>query len=231
MIAAILCGGKGLRLRPLTNSVPKPLLKIKEKPILEYLIDYLACYDVKKIIFASGYKSECIEKFVASKDIHVPVDIVDSGDVDLIQRIKDIDHLLQDDFFVFYGDTLSDLNLNQLYSFHKKNNSIATVSIWPLKSQFGLFDLNEHDEITSFTEKPTLDKWINIGHFCFSPDVLPIMDSFKLFEDFLSYMVLQNKLLGFKHYGKHITVNTLQELQVAEDCIENLYPTISRAVV
>ena len=76
--AIILCGGKGLRLRPLTNNIPKPLITINDKPILYYIISHLIKYKIKKIIIATGYKSKMIEKFMSDNFPFIDYIIVDS---------------------------------------------------------------------------------------------------------------------------------------------------------
>ena len=85
----ILCGGKGERLRPLTETIPKPLIKIKNKPILSYVIKHLKSYDLNRYIFATGYKSNILHTFIKKNDNGLSIKIIDSGDVDIIKRIQD----------------------------------------------------------------------------------------------------------------------------------------------
>ena len=88
--AIILCGGKGERLRPITNSVPKPLVKINNKPILHYVIDHLKQFGIGNINIAGGYKSSVLKKYFSENKYDINIDIYDSGDVDIIKRIQDI---------------------------------------------------------------------------------------------------------------------------------------------
>ena len=88
--AIILCGGKGERLRPITNDVPKPLVEINDKPILHYLIEHLKKYNIRKINIASGYKSDVIERYFSENNYNASIKIHDSGDVDIIKRIQDL---------------------------------------------------------------------------------------------------------------------------------------------
>ena len=222
MIGVILCGGKGMRLRPLTNTLPKPLVQIKGRPILSYLIDYLCSHGIDDIILAAGYQADQITAYVEENVIDARVRIVDSGDVDVVQRLRDVRLLIDDDFFVFYGDTLSNVNLSDLVSYHRRHSNLATVATWPLKTQFGVFELGENGVVTGFKEKPTLDRWINIGHFYFNKGVFEYMQDYATFEDFLSFVVTEKKLHGYQHHGDHITVNTLEELHHAEDRIADL---------
>ena len=85
----ILCGGKGLRLRPITNDLPKPLIPISGKPVLHYIINQCLKYNLDKFIIATGYKSEKINQFVNNNFRDLDCRLVDSGDSDIINRIRD----------------------------------------------------------------------------------------------------------------------------------------------
>lgn len=220
--ALILCGGKGERLRPLTKSVPKPLIKIKNKPILGYIIEHIQKYSINNFVFATGYQAEKIEDYLNQNFRSLNKICSNSGDVDIIRRIEDAIKYIEGDFILFYGDTLSDVNINNLIKHHKKNKGNATVTVWPLKSQFGLFDFDEFGMISSFKEKPTLDYWINIGYIYFDKSLIGNFCEHEFFQNFLTNLVKKKELNGYKHLGVHITVNTLQELELAEKNIERI---------
>jgi NDP-sugar pyrophosphorylase family protein len=214
--ALIMCGGKGERLRPLTESIPKPLVLIKGRPILSYLLDHLKKFKLDSIVIAVGFHAEKIIEFVEREYPDLNIKIVNSGDVDIITRIKDSALHIKGDFILMYGDTLADVNLNKLQDYHLSHSSMATITLWPLKSQFGLAELDAENNVIKFREKPTLDQWINIGNFYFEHETLHWMDGIASFAEFLEQMGSQKKLKGFKHQGVHITVNTLRELEDAE---------------
>lgn len=219
LTVVILCGGKGDRLKPLTNTTPKPLVEIKGTPILSHMFNYFESVSIKKYVVAVGYMAEDFRNYFKKKHTNSEVQIVDSGDVDIIQRIKDAAHLIKNDFILCYGDTLADVNLNELAQYHDSHNGDISVTSYPLQSQFGLLELDANGLVTSFKEKPVLDKWINIGYMYISAKCKPELDKYSRFVDFLQAMVQQNRLYSFKHNGIHITVNTLQELQEAEQNI------------
>lgn len=219
MQAILLCGGKGERLRPLTEQIPKPLIPIKGRPIVDYIVDHLKKFNISEIIVAAGYKAE---KIVAHFVQNPSVIVRDSGDVDIIRRIKDCKKLIKGDFLLFYGDTLSDVDLKRLIAFHIAHNELATVTAWPMRSQFGIMELDDSEKVIEFKEKPILDKWINIGHFYFSAEALNLMEEFESFESFLKYLVQIRQLNAYKHQGIHITVNTVRELADAEENLEQM---------
>lgn len=217
--ALILCGGKGERLRPLTETTPKPLVHLQGRPILSYLLDHIQKFKINHIVIAAGYQSEKIHQFFKENHLDLKVSIVNSGDVDIIERIKDCAPYIKGDFILFYGDTLANVNLSSLQKFHQTHNCQATITLWPLKSQFGLAELDLEGNVIKFKEKPVLDQWINIGHFYYEHDMLNVMNKFSSYVDFLEYITSQKQLKGFKHLGVHITVNTLRELEEAEQNI------------
>lgn len=212
----ILCGGKGERLRPLTGKVPKPLIPINGRPILNYLITYFETFGLKKFVIAVGYKHEMISKYFEKHHRDLDIEIVNSGDADIIKRIQDSALLMSGDFIMCYGDTLANVDLPGLINFHKQHKRSVTITSYPLQSQFGVLELDDSGKVLSFVEKPTLDKWINIGYFYFSKSGIDEILRHDSFVDFLQHMMERNEMFSFKHTGLHITVNTITELQEAE---------------
>ncbi len=217
--ALILCGGKGERLRPLTESIPKPLVHVKGRPILSYLLDHIRKFGIDDIVIAAGFKADRIHAFFRDNYRDLTVKIVDSGDVDIIERIKACAPHLGGDFLLFYGDTLADVDLDKLQEFHYSGGAPATITLYPLKSQFGLATLDDAGNVTRFEEKPTLDRWINIGHFYYTGAALAWMREYSSYATFLEFLGAQKRLKGYKHEGVHITVNTFRELEDAEQNI------------
>ena len=91
-----------------------------------------------------------------------------------------------------------------------------------MRSPFGVMEIGGQGRVESYLEKPILDKWINIGFFYFSSELILKMEGFEKFEVFIEYLINKHELYAFKHTGKHITVNTQQELNEAELNIESL---------
>jgi glucose-1-phosphate cytidylyltransferase len=215
----LLCGGKGERLRPLTDVTPKPLVKIRGKPIIHYLISHFEKFGVRDFVVATGYRADQFEEYFLKHHRHLNIEMVNSGDADIVQRLKDCRNKLPGDFVICYGDTLANVNLSELISFHRSTSQPVTMTTYPLQTQFGIVDIDENNLVSSFVEKPVLDKWINIGYYIFNNEFLSALDEYSSFVNFLNSVVSQKKLSAYRHRGVHITVNTLKELDEAEENI------------
>ncbi|MFM7964761.1 MAG: NDP-sugar synthase, partial [Actinomycetota bacterium] len=136
--AIVLCGGKGVRLRPLTYDVPKPLIQVRGRPIIDFIVDHLRSEHINDITLAAGYKAEMLIEHFRNSDIKV----VDTGDQDIAHRIHQLDDGAAGDTLVLYGDTLSDVDFTGLIDSHRRAGLSATVTVWPLRSSFGLFKID-----------------------------------------------------------------------------------------
>jgi len=224
MNTIILCGGKGERLKPLTLEIPKPMVPVKGNPILWYILKQLEQYGMRKIYVTVGYKSSIIKTYFKENFLELDIAIVDNGDVDIIKRIESVtDSFPDEDALILYGDTISDVDLNKLFSFSEENKNHGTLTVWPLSTNFGVVELNEKMQITEFKEKPRLDKWINIGYFVMRKELFPYLKEFDKFENFLKYCSSEGFLNAYKHEGEHFTVNTLVELEHVEQNIDKIF--------
>ncbi len=160
MDAIILAGGKGTRLKPLTDYVPKPLIPINNKPIIEWQIQYLRKFGIKNIIICTGYKSGQIEDYLEKKanfgsKIRFSVEKKPLGTGGAIKKAAKMVH--GNSFLVLNGDIITDIDIRQMY---KKKNSIALIE---LKTKYGTVSIKE-DKITEFREKKSVSNvWMNAG--------------------------------------------------------------------
>ncbi len=221
----ILCGGKGERLRPLTINTPKPLTKIKNKPFLYYLIKFFLSKKFNNIIIACGYKSYLFKKFL-KKYFKGKKNIIflDSGNADVIKRIKDAKIHIKNDFFVCYGDAFATINLKKYTNFFSRcKKDVATMVGSFYRLQFGTLKINKKDNtVVKFMEKPKIKEPINIGYFIFNKNIFLLMDGFNKWLTFLNYIIKIKKLKFFNFNGLHLTFNNLGELQVAKSKINEI---------
>ena len=217
----ILSGGEGQRLRPLTKIIPKPLIKIKNKAIIEYIINHFHRHKINNIIVATGYKNKLINKFFKKKYKSKKIKVINTGlKTSILGRIKKIEKYSKQNIILCYGDTLADININKLINFYLKNQTKFLISSYELQSSFGILNINKKNFVTNFREKPKLGVWFNVGYFLFSKNYFRVIKKFEKLENFLFYLVKKKLLKAFKHKGKHITVNTVYELEEAKTQIE-----------
>ena len=213
----ILCGGKGLRLRPLTKDTPKPLIKVKNKTILENIIRYFSKFKVNDFIIATGYKHNVINQFIKKKFKSLNVRTFYTGlDSDIVERIKRSTKYSKKYLLICYGDTLIDIDMNQYIKFFMSHPKKITVASYQLESNFGIFDIKKKNQIIDFKEKQILDIWFNVGYFLFSANNFKLFSKYKKFKDLLKYLSRTRAMKTYKHFGNHITINTLAELERAK---------------
>ena len=223
----ILAGGKGTRLRPITNSIPKPLVKVAGKPIIDYAIDHCLFHGVENFLILSGYLSSKVDNHISGINAikkGVKFKVIDSGDVDIIERIKQaLDSIQTKYLMIQYGDTISDVNINDILNYHMSHDSISTIATWRMRSNFGIIESNKSGLVVAYKEKPKMDVWINIGYIVLSLDRAESIKNFDTFQSFLENLVITKNLYNFQHNGFHYTVNNLSELQEAEEYLVKMH--------
>ena len=159
MKAIILAGGRGKRLRPITDYVPKPLISIKNIPIIEWQIKYLKKFGISEVIICSGYKTEMIENYLKNKKLGIKITFsIENKPLGTGGAIKKAGKKIKDkSFIVINGDIITNIDLEKLM---KKENSIASIQ---LKTNFGILQTDK-DKIIKFDEKKEIKKiWMNAG--------------------------------------------------------------------
>ncbi len=193
MKAFILAAGYGKRLEPLTKAVPKPMVPVANKPIMQYNIELLRRYGIKDMMANIHYFPEQIENYfhdgrafdVNLKYSYEEVLLGTAGGVKLMSRLSKV----RDTFVVISSDVLTDVNISRMLHFHKRKKAIATIALTPAAdvTQFGVVVLDDGDRIAAFQEKPTKEDarsdLVNTGIYIFEPEILNIIPE-KGFYDF-----------------------------------------------
>ena len=168
MKAIILAGGRGKRLKPITDFVPKPLVPIKNIPIIEWQIKYLKKFNVSEVIICTGYKTKMIENYFKMKNIGIKIKYsIEKTPLGTGGAIKKAGKMINEkSFFVLNGDTITNIDLNKL---KKKQNSIAAIE---LRTQYGILETN-NEKILRFKEKKEIpDTWMNAGIYYLQKEIL-----------------------------------------------------------
>jgi glucose-1-phosphate cytidylyltransferase len=228
LTAVVLCGGKGERLRPFTESVPKALVPLHGKPLLFHLLRYLGAWGVRRFVLCVGYKAELIEGF--AQEMQAPdceIICVNSGDASMTDRLLDARPHVPGQALVCYGDTLANVDLDALRQQHRASNARATLAVYPLRSPFGIVNFEDDGRIRGFTEKPLLPHWINIGFLLCEPEALAQLRPRSDMVAFLDSLVTANALHAYRHEGRHLTINTEKDRTQAEKDIVEFYTVMS----
>ena len=223
--AIILAGGLGERLRPLTLKRPKPLLPIKQKPILEWVIENLRKYNIKDIILLIGYKPGQIkEYFRDGSKFGVNISyFVEKKPLGTGGGARIVSKDFNKPFIMLNGDNMADFNYDKMEDLHNRNNAKVTIALCPVKdvTQFGIVDIKD-DEITSFIEKPGKDQapsnLINAGAYIIEPNVLKILPDGKasIERDCFEKISGNKNVFGYIHKGQWFPTDTLERYNKAK---------------
>jgi len=192
MKALILAGGRGKRLRPLTDKIPKSLIPINKKPLIQYTINYLKKFGINEIIICSGYKSKQIQNFLKKKKnfgckIEYSVEKNPLGTAGAIRNA--IKNLSDESFLVINGDVITNIDLKKIL---KKPNTIAANE---LKTKFGTMEI-KNNKILKFNEKTDVQNvWMNPGLYHLSTGILKILPRKGSLESEIFPKLAKNKSL------------------------------------
>ena len=192
MKAIILAGGRGKRLRPITDKIPKPLIPINGKPLIERTIKYLKKYGITEIIISSGYKSDLIEKFLKNKK-NFGCEIIFSNEKTPLGTggaiKKALKHVDEESFLVLNGDIVTNIDLKKIL---RKPNTIAANE---LKTKFGTMEIKKN-KIFKFNEKKDVsDVWMNPGIYHLSKNIEKIIPKKGSLEGIVFPKMAQKKTL------------------------------------
>jgi len=211
--AIILAGGRGKRLKPITDYVPKPLVPINNIPIIEWQMKYLKNFGIDEVIVCSGYKTKMIENYLSMKDLGIKIKYsIEKSPLGTGGAIKKAGKMIKDDnFVVINGDIITNINLKKLV---KLPNSIAAIE---LKTKYGILEI-ENNKIINFREKKEISKtWMNAGIYYLQKNILkelPVKGDIEktLFPDFAKKGNLNT--IKFKNTKWH-SIDSFKDI---EDC-------------
>ena len=223
MTAIVLAGGFGTRLRSVVSDVPKPMAPIKDKPFLTYIFDYLSRNSIDKAVLSVGYKYELIEEYFGSKyngiDIVYSVEDTPLGTGGAIRKALSV---IDDEFvFVLNGDTIFDIDLQDLEKQFKKNDSKLVLSLKPVSrnSRYGSVEIDSENTVTAFIEKKESgdDSLINGGVYLARSDIFNSFDMPEKFsfEDFMQNHFDDLKAAGVVFDGYFIDIGIPEDFERA----------------
>lgn len=238
MKAVILAGGLGTRLSEETHLVPKPMIRIGDRPILWHIMKIYCQYGINEFIVCCGYKGYVIKEYFANYFLHTSdvtfdmrnnsmevhqkhaepwrVTLVDTGETSFTgERLKRVKEYVGDETFCFtYGDGVSSINIKDLIDFHQKQGLMATLTAVLPPGRYGAVNIDNQGKVLSFQEKPQGDNaWINGGYFVLEPAIFDfIEDGNSSWEgESLPVIASKNQLSAFHHDGFWHAMDTLRD--------------------
>ena len=224
MKVVILAGGFGTRISEYTKSIPKPMIKIKGKPILVHIMKHYYKFGFDDFYIALGYKGGIIKQYFKNNKYPWKINLIDTGLTTMTGgRIRRLKKYLKDNTFLLtYGDGLSDIDLKKLYNFHKRNKKMVTLTAVRPPARFGVIKISGK-VVKFFREKSSLDTgWINGGFFVIEPKFIDLIKNDKTFleKEPFSFATKKKQLLAYKHNGFWQCMDTLRDKVILEKKIK-----------
>ena len=217
MQVVVLAGGFGTRLRPWTYKIPKPILPMLDKTLLEHVVEVVPSDKVDEVVVAGGYKVDDIEAYFKEADVAYDVRIVKEteplGTGGALGNCRDV---VSGQFVCLNGDIVSSLNMQVGLDLHQKNGGIGTLALWEVEdtTRFGIVGLDDEQRITQFKEKPAPEEvfsnLINAGSYLFEDDIfdyIPLGRS-SLEREVFPVLAEERTLNGFSFDGYFIDAGT-----------------------
>jgi glucose-1-phosphate cytidylyltransferase len=251
MKAVILAGGKGTRISEETIAKPKPMIEIGNKPILWHIMKIYSTYNINEFIICLGYKGYMIKEYFLNYYIHQSditinlkdnsykilqnssepwsITLVDTGEETMTGgRVKRIKPFVENETFLMtYGDGVSDVNIRDSITFHKKHGKMATLVAVQPPGRYGSLHIIDDNKISTFVEKPQGDGgFINGGFFVLEPGVFDFINGDQTIweREPLESLASMNQLRAYKHLGFWQSMDTLRDKIQLEELWEGKNP-------
>jgi NDP-sugar pyrophosphorylase family protein len=223
MEAILLAGGKAERLGDAAGGLPKPLVPVGGRPLAAYGLALLAKAGVDRVIVAcAAGTGELFERELAGLGpeivaVEEPEPLGRGGGLRFAAQAR----REQGPVFAMNGDELLDVDMRALLARHRERDPAATITLVPLRSQFGVVDLDDDDVVTGFREAPRLPYWVNVGLYVLGEEALDQLPERGDHETTtFPLLAARTRLQGFRHLGVWLTVNTPKELRLAEEFVQ-----------
>lgn len=225
--AVLMAGGKGERLRPLTEKMPKPLLPVGDKAIIDYNIDNLIYYGIKHISVTVNYLREQIEEHFATERDGIKVQCVrEPRFLGTMGSLRFVENFHHDTILIMNSDLFTNIDLEDFYLHFKETGADISAAAIPysISIPYGIFNVKD-DNIIGLTEKPTYNYYANAGIYLIKREVLNLIpnDTFFNATDLIELLISQNKkVVRFPIHGYWIDIGNKDEYAKAQDIVKHL---------
>ena len=226
--AIVLSGGEGIRLRPITRDLPKGLVKVGGKPLLQWVVEWLKLNGVTNVVMGVAYLKEKIMEYFGDGtrfgvSLTYSVHTVEGGTGEGF-RLAIKRHVRDSTFYALNGDQITNISLSSLLKRHRQASSTATIAVVHPRLPFGLLNIDPKGYCKEFVEKPVLtDRYISTGVYVFDRTILKHLPRLGDIErTTFPKLSISRKLRAYLHPGSFITVNSLRELDEAEERLKDM---------
>lgn len=237
MIGIILAAGKGTRLQPLTYAIPKPLLPVGGRPVIEYVIENLKkCREIKNIYIGVSHMRDALQHYFENVDYGIEIELVrtlgweTAGDLKTIIMEKNI----KETAFVAYGDNITVLDTNDMHTFHRKSKKHGTVALfevpWEDVPRFGVAQM-DGNLVKRFVEKPQMNEaksnLANAGYYILEAGALDELQlrKTKVEDSLFQHLVKKGELVGYLCKLPYwLDIGTIESYRMANKMIEGILP-------
>ena len=218
--AVVLGGGKGLRLRPLTETNPKPMVPVLDRPLAQWQVEWLRQQGIEQVVFAVGYLWQKVQEFFGDGNafgltVRYSVEDEPLGTGGAFRKGAG---LVQGPFLAMNGDVVTDLDLRKMASLHSRLGALATLLAVPFVSPYGIVDINRQGSVKGFIEKPRFPgSWINGGIYILTPEAASRLPAQGDIETTLfPALAREGRLAAYRHEGFWGSADSLKDLQALE---------------
>lgn len=225
-----MAGGLGTRLRPYTLFLPKPMLAVGPKPILEHIVDWLRESGIKDVVVATGYLGRRIEEYFGDgADFGVRIEYARSDrPLGHAGQLKSAESLLPESFVCVYGDAILDFDLKKLVEFHEKKGAFVTMTLMrhETKTKYGVVSTRPEGRILRWREKPVIASDINVGCYVIEKgflDYIPPRQVFGMKEAFKAAMDDDRAVYALRVKGEFTDIGDLEMHKAADSAFIERY--------
>ncbi|MDH5482486.1 MAG: nucleotidyltransferase family protein [Candidatus Bathyarchaeota archaeon] len=220
--AVILVGGSGLRMRPLTEDMPKCMTPLKGKPLIHWTLDWLRNYGFNHIVLGVAYRKEVVINYIKENPVEMDIDFSEhtkEGETGEGFRLAISRYVDDENFLAMNGDEITNVDLERLEAVHLKYRPVATIAVSPMRSPFGILEI-DGDDILGFKEKIILEHTlVSIGVYIFNHDISSYLPVKGAIEKTTFPLLAKKRLLKacrLVEGESWLTINSVKDLSVAE---------------
>ncbi|GAB3496404.1 nucleotidyltransferase family protein [Nocardiopsis coralliicola] len=224
--AVILAGGQATRLRPYTDTRPKAMVEVADRPIIDYQLEWLAGYGVEHAVVSCGYKAEVLREHLAERtegpEITLLVEDEPLGRGGAL-RYAATGLRTGERYFALNGDVLTWFPLDEFAAFHRARGGLGTLALAQYRTSWGIVDVDDAGAIGGFTQSPLLPFWINAGVYLFEPELTGLLPEKGDHESStFPRLAEEGRLFGYRIDGFWRGVDTVKDVREASEQVPAL---------